>query len=194
MNILIAGVGGQGALLAAKIIGDTAMSKGFDVKMSEVHGMSKREGSVETFVRYSMEKIYAPIIGRGDADIVLGFEALEALRGTVYLKKGGKVLMNTQEIDPMPVITGAVKYPEGITERIAKQGINVLAMDAAAVALGVGNLKTVNVVMIGAMSSLPEFLCEFSYDDWVKTIRECVPAKFVDVNLKAYEAGRRLLG
>ena len=194
MNILIAGVGGQGALLAARVIGAAAAAKGFDVKVSEVHGMSQREGSVETYVRYSKEPIASPIIGKGGADIVLGFEALEALRGAAFLKKGGKMVMNTQEIDPMPVITGKVVYPEDIPARVEGLGVEVVAVDALSAAREVGNLKAVNVVMLGILSSLPEFAGDFSDEDWLEAVKACVPARFLEVNLRAFEAGRKLYG
>lgn len=192
MNILIAGVGGQGALLLAKIIGAAAVAKGYDVKVSEVHGMSQRGGSVETYVRYAKETIASPIIGKGGADVVLGFEALEALRGAGFLKKGGKLVMNTQEIDPMPVITGKAVYPEGIDERLSEMGVDVLTVDALAIAKGVGNPKAVNVVMLGVVSAMPEFGDDFSSEDWRQAIMECVPPKFLDLNLKAFEAGAKV--
>jgi len=194
VNILIAGVGGQGALLAARIIGAAAASKGFDVKVSEVHGMSQREGSVETYIRYSRDQISSPIIGKGCADVVLGFEALEALRGAAFLRKGGKMVMNTQEIDPMPVITGKAEYPADIPARLREMGTEVITADALGVAREVGNLKAVNVVMLGVLSSLPEFAEDFSAEDWTEALKACVPGKFLELNLKAYEAGKALAG
>jgi len=193
MNILIMGVGGQGALLAAKLIGAAAVSKGFDVKASEVHGMAKRGGSVETYVRYSREPIGAPIIAKGEADIILGLEALEALRGVAYLRKGGRVVMNTQEIDPMPVITGKDKYPENIAGVLTGQGISVVAVDALAAAQSAGSIMVTNVVMIGAMSQIPEFLADFCDGDWVEAIRASVKGCFLDINLRAFEAGAKLV-
>jgi len=190
VNILIAGVGGQGALLAARIIGAAAASKNFDVKVSEVHGMSQREGSVETYVRYAKEPISSPIIGKGGADVVLGFEALEALRGVPFLRKGGKMVMNTQRIDPMPVITGAAAYPEDIPARVRGLGIEVVAADALRAAKEVGNVKAVNVVMLGVLSGLPEFAGEFSAEDWTEAVKACVPGRFLEINLKAFGAGR----
>jgi indolepyruvate ferredoxin oxidoreductase beta subunit len=191
MDILIMGVGGQGALTAAKIIGIVAMSKGYDVKASEVHGMSKRGGSVETYVRYSKTPVAAPIIFKGGADIVLGFEALEALRGVVFLKKGGTMVMNTQRIDPMPVIIGAAEYPKNIEEEFKKLGINVLAINAEKIALEAGSLHAINVAMIGAISTLPEFEKDFAIDDWLDAIRISLPPKVVPMNEAAFEIGRK---
>ncbi len=185
-NIMIVGVGGQGTLLASRILGNTVINEGFDVKVSEVHGMSQRGGSVVTYVKYG-EKVYSPIIDRGEADIILAFEMLEAYRALPYLKKGGKIIVNNQEIDPMPVITGAASYPENILEKIKKEA-DVTAVNALELAEKAGNFKAVNVVLIGVMAKNTDI----SYDKWVKTIRETVPPKFVDVNLKAFELGYNL--
>ena len=183
---MIVGVGGQGTLLASRILGNTVINEGFDVKVSEVHGMSQRGGSVVTYVKYG-EKVYSPIIDRGEADIILAFEMLEAYRALPYLKKGGKIIVNNQEIDPMPVITGAASYPENILEKIKKEA-DVTAVNALELAENAGNFKAVNVVLIGVMAKTTDI----SYDKWVKTIRETVPPKFVDVNLKAFELGYNL--
>ena len=185
-NIMIVGVGGQGTLLASRILGNTVINEGFDVKVSEVHGMSQRGGSVVTYVKYG-EKVYSPIIDRGEADIILAFEMLEAYRALPYLKKGGKIIVNNQEIDPMPVITGAASYPENILEKIKKEA-DVTAVNALELAEKAGNFKAVNVVLIGVMAKNTDI----SYDKWTKTIRETVPPKFVDVNLKAFELGYNL--
>ncbi|MCL2461317.1 MAG: indolepyruvate oxidoreductase subunit beta, partial [Defluviitaleaceae bacterium] len=155
-------------------------------------GMSQREGSVETYVRYSREPICAPIIGRGGADVVLGLEALEALRAADFLKKGGKMVMNTQEIDPMPVITGKAAYPGGIPARLEGLGIEVVAAGALEIAREAGNLKAANVVMIGVLSGLPEFREDFEEEDWKEALRACVPGKSLEMNLRAFEAGRKL--
>lgn len=183
---MIVGVGGQGTLLASRILGNTVINEGFDVKVSEVHGMSQRGGSVVTYVKYG-EKVYSPIIDRGEADIILAFEMLEAYRALPYLKKGGKIIVNNQEIDPMPVITGAASYPENILEKI-KNEADVTAVNALELAEKAGNFKAVNVVLIGVMAKNTDI----SYDKWTKTIRETVPPKFVDVNLKAFELGYNL--
>ena len=148
-NIMIVGVGGQGTLLASRILGNTVINEGFDVKVSEVHGMSQRGGSVVTYVKYG-EKVFSPVIDKGQADIILAFEKLEAYRAMPYLKKGGKMIVNVQEIDPMPVITGAAKYPENIVEKL-KENIDVKDVDALSLAISAGNPKAVNVVFIASI-------------------------------------------
>lgn len=185
-NIMIVGVGGQGTLLASRILGNTVINEGYDVKVSEVHGMSQRGGSVVTYVKYG-ENVYSPIIDRGEADIILAFEALEAYRALPYLKKGGKMIINNQQINPMPVITGAAEYPENITDKISSR-VNAQIADAAALAKEAGNIKAVNVVLIGIMAKSTDI----EYDKWVKTIRETVPEKFVDINIKAFDLGYNL--
>lgn len=183
-NIVIVGVGGQGTLLASRILGYVATAQGFDVKVSEVHGMSQRGGSVVTYVKYG-EKINSPIVSNGDADILLAFEQLEAYRSLSYLKKGGKLLVNTQKTDPMPVIIGAAEYPENILEKIEGKGISVNAIDALALAREAGNEKAVNVVLIGALAANSDI----SKDAFIEAINKTVPPKFLEVNLKAFELG-----
>lgn len=185
-KIMIVGVGGQGTLLASRILGNTVINEGYDVKVSEVHGMSQRGGSVCTYVKYG-EKVYSPIIDRGEADIILAFEMLEAYRAMPYLKTGGKMIVNTQEIDPMPVITGAMEYPENIENKLSEK-IDVKFVDALSLAEEAGNFKAVNVVLIGVMAKSTEI----PYEKWVETIKSTVPAKFLDVNLKAFELGYNL--
>ena len=183
-SVMIVGVGGQGTLLASRLLGAAMTAKGFDVKVSEVHGMSQRGGSVVTYVRYG-EKVYSPIIEEGEADIVLAFEQLEAARYLPYLKKGGAVVVNTQKMDPMPVVTGAAKYPEGVLDAIAAKGVQVLAVDALSLAEQAGSVKAVNVVLIGAMAkSLGQ-----EPETWLHAIEETVPAKFLDMNRKAFQLG-----
>lgn len=182
-NIMIVGVGGQGTLLASRILGNTVITEGYDVKVSEVHGMSQRGGSVVTYVKYG-EKVYSPIIDKGEADIILAFEMLEAYRAMPYLKKGGKMIVNTQEIAPMPVITGAAKYPENIAEKLAAN-LDVTCVDALSLAMEAGNSKAVNVVLIGLMAKNTDI----AYEKWVETIRTTVPEKFLDINLKAFDFG-----
>ena len=182
-NIMIVGVGGQGTLLASRILGNTVINEGYDVKVSEVHGMSQRGGSVVTYVKYG-EKVYSPIIGMGEADIILAFEALEAYRALPYLKKGGKMIINNQEINPMPVIIGAAQYPENITDKISAVADTIIA-DATSLAKEAGNIKAVNVVLIGIMAKSTDI----PYENWVKTIKETVPEKFVDINIKAFDLG-----
>ncbi len=185
-NIMIVGVGGQGTLLASRILGNTVINEGYDVKVSEVHGMSQRGGSVVTYVKYG-DKVYSPIIGKGEADIILAFETLEALRALPYLKKGGKIIVNNQEIDPMPVITGAATYPEKIIEKIESKA-DIVTVDALELAKKAGNFKSVNVVLIGVMAKSTDI----PFEKWVQTIKETVPEKFIDVNLKAFEEGYNL--
>lgn len=185
-NIMIVGVGGQGTLLASRILGNTVINEGYDVKVSEVHGMSQRGGSVITYVKYG-EKVYSPIIDRGEADIILAFEMLEAYRALPYLKKGGKMIVNSQSIDPMPVIIGAMEYPENIKEKLEDK-IDLLTVDALKCAKEAGNAKAVNVVLIGVMAKLTDI----PYENWIETIKTTVPPKFLDVNLKAFELGYNL--
>ena len=186
MNIMIVGVGGQGTLLASRILGNTVISEGYDVKVSEVHGMSQRGGSVVTYVKFD-KKVYSPIIDKGEADIILAFEMLEAYRAMPYLKKGGKMIVNNQKIDPMPVITGAMQYPDEILEKMSKK-IDVISVDALKLALEAGNMKAVNVVLIGLMAKNTDI----AYEKWIETIKTTVPPKFLDVNLKAFDLGYNL--
>ncbi|MBR5155301.1 MAG: indolepyruvate oxidoreductase subunit beta [Clostridia bacterium] len=185
-NIMIVGVGGQGTLLASRILGNVAISEGYDVKVSEVHGMSQRGGSVVTYVKYG-EKVYSPIIDYGEADTILAFELLEAYRALPYLKKGGKIIVNSQTIDPMPVITGAMKYPENIADKISEM-VDTTIVDALTAAKEAGNIKAVNVVLIGVLAKSTDI----PYEKWIETIKTTVPAKFLDVNLKAFEIGYNL--
>ena len=185
-NIMIVGVGGQGTLLASRILGNTVISKGYDVKVSEVHGMSQRGGSVVTYVKYG-DKVYSPIIDEGEADIILAFELLEAYRALPYLKKNGKMIVNTQQINPMPVITGSAKYPENIAGKLADK-IDLQQVQALELAEQAGNSKAVNVVLIGVMAKSTDI----PYEDWIETIKTTVPEKFLEVNLKAFELGYNL--
>ena len=183
-SVLIVGVGGQGTLLASRLLGSAMMDLGYDVKVSEVHGMSQRGGSVENYVCYG-EKVYSPVIDPGEADIVLAFEQLEAARFLPFLKKGGVVVTNTQKIDPMPVVTGAAQYPQGLLEAIEGQGARLLALDALSLAEQAGSVKAVNVVLIGAMAKSLGTEKEI----WLKTIEKTVPPKFVEMNKKAFTLG-----
>ena len=182
-NIMIVGVGGQGTLLASRILGNVVISKGYDVKVSEVHGMSQRGGSVVTYVKYG-DKVYSPVIDKGEADVILAFEMLEAYRAMPFLKDGGKIIVNTQQINPMPVITGAASYPEDIANKMSEK-VSLIPVDAAKSALEAGNIKAVNVVLIGVLAKTSEI----PYEDWVETIKTTVPEKFLDVNLKAFDLG-----
>ena len=185
-SIMICGVGGQGTLLAVRVLGNMALRQGYDVKVSEVHGMSQRGGSVVTYLRFG-DKVYSPIIEKGGADVILAFEKLEALRALPYVKKGGRIIVNAQEIDPMPVITGAAEYPQGVIENL-KTRAEVTAIDAISIAAALGNTRTANVVLIGSYaksSGIPK-------NEWIEVLKETVPARFIDVNIQAFEKGYEL--
>lgn len=186
-SIMIVGVGGQGSLLASRIIGNVLLSQGFDVKVSEVHGMSQRGGSVVTYVKYG-DKVYSPVIEKGEADIIVSFELLEAARWLSYLKKGGHLITSTQQLDPMPVITGAAQYPENITDKLSALGADVISADAVALAEQAGNAKASNVVLMGLIASK----MNFSDEVWTNAIKQCVPEKFLELNLKAFELGKNI--
>lgn len=184
-NVMIVGVGGQGSLLASKLLGHLLLSEGYDVKVSEVHGMSQRGGSVVTYVRFG-DKVYSPVIDKGQADYIVSFELLEAARYVEYLKPDGRIVVNTQTIDPMPVIIGAMDYPENLVEKMNNKGFKVDAMDCLSLANEAGSSKAVNLVLMGKLSTffdIPE-------EKWIKAIEECVPAKFVELNKKAFALGR----
>lgn len=183
-SVMIVGVGGQGTLLASRVLGSAMLSQGVDVKVSEVHGMSQRGGSVVTYVRYG-DQVYSPIIAQGEADVLLAFEALEAARYLPWLKPEGTVVVNTQQMDPMPVVTGVAEYPKDILGEVRKQGVKVVALDALGMAEQAGSSKAVNVVLIGAMAKKLDLPKEV----WIDTIKETVPPKFIDMNLKAFELG-----
>lgn len=182
-SIMIVGVGGQGTLLASRILGNAVIDEGFDVKVSEVHGMSQRGGSVVTYVKFG-DKVYSPVIDKGEADIILAFEQLEAYRALPWLKKGGRIIVNEQKINPMPVITGAADYPENIIEKL-KEMCSVTSLDALELAKEAGSIKTVNVVLIGVLAKSTDI----PYESWVKTLLKTVPEKFAEMNLKAFELG-----
>lgn len=185
-NILIVGVGGQGTLLASVLLGNLALDKDLDVKLSEVHGMAQRGGSVVTHVKISEDGVNSPLIEEGDADVIIAFEELEAYRWLPYLKKGGTMYVNTQQWLPMPVVMGQAKYPEGILETLEENAAKVKAFDALKIAEECGSVKAVNVVLLGAASNdLP-----FDEDAWIKVIEENVKPKFVDLNKKAFALGR----
>ncbi len=185
-NIMIVGVGGQGTLLASRILGNTLINEGYDVKVSEVHGMSQRGGSVVTYVKYG-NKVYSPIIDKGEANLILAFEMLEAYRALPFLKKGGKILANSQNISPMPVITGAAEYPKDIEAKI-KAKADITVVDALSCANKAGSSKAVNVVLIGVLAKQTDIPKE----KWVETIKTTVPEKFLEMNLKAFDMGYEL--
>ena len=184
-NVMIVGVGGQGSLLASKLLGKLLLDAGYDVKVSEVHGMSQRGGSVVTYVRYG-EKVYSPVIDKGEADYIVSFELLEAARWLPYLKKDGQIVTNIQQIDPMPVITGAQEYPTDLVEKMKATGAKVDALDCLALAEQAGSSKAVNIVLMGRLShyfNMPE-------EAWQKAMEAMVPAKFLEINKKAFELGK----
>ena len=183
-NILIVGVGGQGTLLASRVLGALAEIEGADCKLSEVHGMSQRGGSVVTHVKIAPE-VMSPIVGVGDADVILAFEELEALRYINYLKKGGTVVVNTQRILPMPVITGARKYPEDVIDSLRASAGKVVALDALSVAEEIGELRSVNVVMLGALAA--DIGVPFEKID--AALKAAVKPKLYDINRKALKRG-----
>lgn len=182
-NIMIVGVGGQGTLLTSRILGGLALDAGYDVKLSEVHGMAQRGGSVVTYVRYG-ENVAEPIVEEGCADVLIAFERLEAKRYAHFLKKDGVIIVNDQRIDPMPVITGAAEYPEGIIEELTSK-YKVYSIDAMAKAKEIGNTRTFNVIVLGMAAKHMDYTVE----QWENVIRNTVPAKTVDINLKAFHAG-----
>ncbi len=187
-SIMIVGVGGQGTLLASRVIGSVLLSQGFDVKVSEIHGMSQRGGSVVTYVKYGM-RVFSPVIDRGEADIMLAFERLEAARWLPWLKEGGRLLVNDQCLNPMPVITGAMQYPADILEKIRAKGAALQAVDALSLAMEAGSAKAVNVVLLGLLSaSLP-----FPESAWQEALAECVKPRFLEMNRRAFELGRKAL-
>ena len=186
-NILIVGVGGQGTLLASVLLGNLALAEGYDVKLSEVHGMAQRGGDVVTHVKISEGTVNSPLIEKGDADIIIAFEELEAYRWLPYLKKGGGMYVNKQQILPMPVILGQAKYPENILAPFKSSGGTIKALDALEIAEDCGSSKAVNLVLLGAVSKdLP-----FTEEEWMKAIEENVKPKFIELNKKAFEKGRQ---
>lgn len=187
ISIMIVGVGGQGTLLTSRVLGTAAVKAGYDVKMSEVHGMAQRGGSVITYVRMG-ENVNSPIIEKGEADILLCFEKLEALRWIDYAKKDGAVIINDQQIDPMPVIIGKAKYPVGIVEKIHAAFSNVHTINALDAAKRLGNIKALNIVMLGLMAKSTTI----DKETWHEAIRETVKEKFVDLNLKAFDEGYQM--
>lgn len=185
-NIMIVGVGGQGTLLASKMLGYVLLQRGYDVKVSEVHGMSQRGGSVVTYVRYG-KKVYSPVIDKGEADVIISFEKLEAARWLEFLKKDGTIITNTQEVEPMPVITGAAAYPENLIEKMQAAAAKVDAKDFLSIAQEAGSAKAVNIALMGRLST---YFPEISDEQWQDAIEKIVPPKFLDLNRKAFEAGR----
>ncbi len=185
-NIMIVGVGGQGTLLTSRILGALTIHAGYDVKLSEVHGMAQRGGSVVTFVRYG-DKVNEPIVEEGQADVLIAFERLEALRYAHFLKKGGAIVVNDQRIDPMPVVIGAAKYPDNIIEDLGKNH-RIFKVDAMEEAKKLGNSRIFNVIVLGVAAQH----MNFSKEDWLTVIENTVPSKTVEINKKAFEVGFNL--
>ena len=186
-NVMIVGVGGQGSLLASKLLGNLLVEQGYAVKVSEVHGMSHRGGSVVTYVRYG-DKVYSPVIDKGEADFIISFELLEAARWAEYLRPGGRIIVNTQQIDPMPVITGAAAYPEDILAKLRALGLQVDAVDALEIAEQAGSAKAINIVLMGRLARY----FDVPQDEWQKALERVVPAKFLALNQKAFALGMQL--
>jgi indolepyruvate ferredoxin oxidoreductase beta subunit len=186
-SVLLVGVGGQGTILISKILSAGFMKRGYDVKMSEIHGMSQRGGSVTTQIRYG-DKVYAPTIGLGEADVIIAFEKAEALRALPYLKKGGILITDDHEIYPMPVLTGVAEYPYDALESINQSGVDPIVVKAAETAAALGNVRAQNIVLLGALVTA----WDLGDIDWESLIREYVPAKAIDINLKAFASGRNL--
>ena len=184
-NMMIVGVGGQGSLLASKLIGHVLLSQGQDVKVSEVHGMSQRGGSVVTYVRWG-EKVFSPLVDKGEADYIVSFELLEAARYLEHLRDGGQVITSTQQIDPMPVITGAAAYPENLLEKMRAAGAKVDAVDALALSRQAGSPKAANIVLMGRLSRY----FDYSEEVWQKALSACIAPKYLEMNQKAFALGR----
>lgn len=184
---MLVGVGGQGTLLASRILGNALLSLGLEVKVSEVHGMSQRGGSVVTYVKYG-EKVYSPVIEQGEADYIISFEELEAARWVSYLKQGGTIITNTQQIAPMPVITGAQTYPDAIVEKLRALGVKLIAIDALKLANEAGSSKAVNVVLMGVLSKL----LDFPFEVWSNALLQCVPPKALELNRHAFALGQNV--
>lgn len=183
-SLMIVGVGGQGTLLASKLLGRLLMNEGYDVKVSEVHGMSQRGGSVVTYVKYG-EKVYSPVITDGEADYIVSFEKIEAARYISCLKKGGKIIVNTQEIDPMPVIIGNAQYPSDVLDAVSGAGVGVDKLDALSLAEQAGSAKAVNIVLMGRLAKY----LDIAREKWEEAVAQTVPEKFRELNLKAFGLG-----
>ncbi len=184
-NVMIVGVGGQGSLLASRLLGNVFMQLGYDVKVSEVHGMSQRGGSVVTYVKAG-EQVCSPTVEPGEADLILSFEQLEGARWISALKKDGTLIVNTQKIDPMPVITGQATYPENLIEKCKALGARVIDVDALSLAEEAGSAKATNVVLMGVLANHMDIADEV----WQKALAACVPPKFMELNQKAFALGK----
>lgn len=187
INVMLVGVGGQGTILASRVLAQLALDAGLDVKMSEVHGMAQRGGSVTTHVRFG-ERVAAPTISPGQADFMLAFECMEAARHAHYLREDGVIVANTRRIPSLPILIGREAYPEDIPDRLIARGIDARWLDASGIAAGLGNARAENTVLLGAFS---EFIA-FPEDAWKQALRAVIPAKHIELNLAAFAAGRRL--
>ena len=185
-NVMIVGVGGQGSLLASKLLGQVLLDKGVQVKVSEVHGMSQRGGSVVTYVRFG-DEVNSPIIDKGQADYIISFEKLEAARYMENLKLGGTVIVSDQQIDPMPVVTGAASYPENLAQKMKDAGANVDCFDALSLALKAGSAKSANIVLMGRFST---YCKDISKEEGLAALERCVKPQFLEMNKKAFDLGR----
>ncbi len=183
-GIVICGVGGQGSLLASKLLGRVLMNEGYDIKVSEVHGMSQRGGSVITYVRYG-EKVYSPVVQTGEADYIVSFERIEAARWASLLKKDGVLITNTQRIDPMPVITGVAEYPTEILDELRAKNVKLEAFDALSLAIEAGSARAVNIVLMGQLAK--HF--HIDYDKWIAALEQTVKPQFWEMNKKAFALG-----
>ena len=184
VNLMIVGVGGQGSLLASKLLGTLLVDEGYDVKVSEVHGMSQRGGSVVTYVRFG-DKVFSPVVAEGEADFIISFEKLEGARYVSRLKEGGKIICNTQQIDPMPVVIGAAEYPAEILDSLLAKGIDIDAFDALSLAEQAGSSKAVNIVLMGRLAKY----LQIPYEQWIDAIAKSVKPQFVEINKKAFDLG-----
>jgi len=184
LNILLVGVGGQGTILASKVLAEVAMQLGLAVKMSEIHGMAQRGGSVITHVKLG-DEIFSPLVEKGEADVIVAFEQLEALRWLEYLRPGGQVIVNTQVIEPVPVIIGKAKYPQDIIDNIKVKNPTVSALDALEIATECGNAKVSNIVMIGMLAKK----LTFPKNLWLQALNKVVPARLLEINVLAFERG-----
>ncbi|MCJ7689776.1 MAG: indolepyruvate oxidoreductase subunit beta [Clostridiaceae bacterium] len=184
-NVLCVGVGGQGTILASKILTQGLIKSGYDVKMSEVHGMAQRGGSVTTQVRFG-DKVYSPLVEKGKVDVIVSFEKSETARYLTYLKKDGHIVVNDYEIHSLPVLMGKEKYPKNINEKLTDADYNTIIIKAAEIAKNLGNIRAQNVVLLGALIKI----LNLESINWDEVISDIVPAKAVDINKKAFSAGK----
>lgn len=188
-SVLLVGVGGQGTILASKVLSEGLLSFGYDVKMSEIHGMAQRGGAVSTHVRFG-ERVFSPVISRGEADLLVAFEKLEALRWLPYLAPGGKLIVNNHEIFPMPVILGQAEYPPMLEESLGRLAPGTLTVEGTRTAQGLGNPRVMNMVLLGAAAKA----LGLEDRDWRATIKGSVPPNAFEVNERAFATGVSLVG